>query len=102
MTRVAAPPARGAPAALRALPDAPPPVHGARPPRPARVSRPRLVRRLLAAPGGAVAVLVAPVGYGKTTLLAEWAERDPRPFAWLTLDDDDDDNVARALDALDE
>jgi LuxR family maltose regulon positive regulatory protein len=59
------------------------------------------VRRLLGAPGAAVAVLVAPAGYGKTTLLAEWAERDPRPFAWLTLDDGDAD-VARLSDALGE
>jgi LuxR family maltose regulon positive regulatory protein len=53
------------------------------------------------APGAAVAVLVAPAGYGKTTLLSEWAERDPRPFAWLTLDDGDSD-VARLCDALGE
>ena len=26
-----------------------------------------------------------PAGFGKTTLLAQWAERDPRPCAWLTL-----------------
>jgi len=30
-----------------------------------------------------LALLVAPAGYGKTTLLAEWAEDDPRPFAWI-------------------
>jgi LuxR family transcriptional regulator, maltose regulon positive regulatory protein len=37
------------------------------------------------------ASVVAPAGYGKTTLLAEWAEADPRPFAWSALDDGDDD-----------
>ena len=31
------------------------------------------------------AVLVAPAGFGKTTLLCEWSARDPRPFAWVTL-----------------
>lgn len=32
-------------------------------------------------------MIVAPPGYGKSTLLYEWEERDPRPFAWLALDD---------------
>src|SRR6185503_11097420 len=36
------------------------------------VPRPRLVRRLLAAPNVPLALLVAPAGYGKTTLLAQW------------------------------
>lgn len=31
-------------------------------------------------------VLVAPAGYGKTTLLRAWSALDPRPSAWLTLD----------------
>jgi LuxR family maltose regulon positive regulatory protein len=37
--------------------------------------------------------VVAPAGYGKTTLLADWAEADPRPFAWVALDRRDDDPV---------
>jgi LuxR family transcriptional regulator, maltose regulon positive regulatory protein len=37
------------------------------------------------------ATVVAPAGYGKTTLLARWAEEDPRPFAWVALDARDDD-----------
>jgi LuxR family maltose regulon positive regulatory protein len=37
------------------------------------------------------ATVVAPAGYGKTTLLAKWAEEDPRPFAWVALDGRDDD-----------
>jgi LuxR family maltose regulon positive regulatory protein len=32
------------------------------------------------------ATVIAPAGYGKTTLLARWAESDPRPFAWVALD----------------
>jgi LuxR family maltose regulon positive regulatory protein len=39
------------------------------------------------------ATVVAPAGYGKTTLLAKWAEADPRPFAWVALDGSDDDAV---------
>ena len=39
------------------------------------------------------ASVIAPAGYGKTTLLALWAETDPRPFAWVALDGRDDDAV---------
>src|SRR5512132_3405570 len=39
------------------------------------------------------ATVIAPAGYGKTTLLAGWAETDPRPFAWVALDGLDDDDV---------
>jgi LuxR family maltose regulon positive regulatory protein len=35
--------------------------------------------------------VVAPAGYGKTTLLSRWAEDDARPFAWVALDGRDDD-----------
>jgi LuxR family transcriptional regulator, maltose regulon positive regulatory protein len=37
------------------------------------------------------ATVVAPAGYGKTTLLAKWAAADPRRFAWVALDGRDDD-----------
>jgi LuxR family maltose regulon positive regulatory protein len=37
--------------------------------------------------------IVGAAGYGKTTLLSQWAERDGRPFAWLSLDEGDDDPV---------
>ena len=53
------------------------------------VSRTALVNRLRASDGGRQA-LVAPAGYGKTTALAQWAERDERPFAWVSCDADDD------------
>ena len=41
--------------------------------------------------GPRVVAVIAPPGYGKTTLLAQWAAREPRPVAWLTLDDLDND-----------
>ncbi|MDP9228055.1 MAG: AAA family ATPase, partial [Actinomycetota bacterium] len=34
-----------------------------------------------------VVLLNAPSGYGKTALLAQWAEHDPRPFAFVILGD---------------
>jgi LuxR family maltose regulon positive regulatory protein len=57
----------------------------------ANLRRPRLIERL-AGPGALpLAVLVAPAGFGKTRLLREWANRDPRPFAWVTLQARHDD-----------
>ena len=54
------------------------------------VSRPALVERLLAASDARVVSVKAPAGYGKTTLLAEWAAEDPRPFAWVSVSHLDD------------
>ena len=59
-------------------------------PPPWAVSRTPLVNRLRAASAPLV-TLIAPAGYGKTTLAAQWAERDRRPFAWLSVDEGDDD-----------
>jgi LuxR family maltose regulon positive regulatory protein len=50
------------------------------------VPRTALVNRLRAVRGCALVTLVAPPGYGKTTLLSQWAERDPRRFAWIADD----------------
>ena len=38
-----------------------------------------------------ITVVAAPPGYGKTTLLAEWSQRHPSRFAWLSLDRHDND-----------
>jgi LuxR family maltose regulon positive regulatory protein len=61
----------------------------------AHVSRPALVARLGTAPPGRLAVVSAPAGWGKTTLLADWyaSETRRRPVAWLSLDPGDDDPV---------
>ena len=63
------------------------------------VPRERLLERLLEAREVAVAFLLAPAGYGKTTVLSQWAERDERPFAWVNLDADDNDprNLVTAI-----
>jgi len=57
------------------------------------VPRARLTTKLVAATDVPLVVISAPVGFGKTTLLAEWAELDTRPFAWLSLDRHDNDPV---------
>lgn len=60
--------------------------HG-RKPRGGYVGRPALVHTLAEAHGAALALVVAPPGYGKSALLANWAEYDERPFVWLAPGD---------------
>ena len=59
--------------------------------RPGTIERPHLVRLLSAEPGPPVIMIIAPPGYGKTTLLVQWARRASRDLAWLTIDDFDND-----------
>jgi LuxR family maltose regulon positive regulatory protein len=69
------------------------------------VPRTQVVAGLLASHAPIVA-LVAPPGYGKTTLLAQWSEQNERPSAWVSLDHLDNDPavllsyVAAALDRV--
>lgn len=56
------------------------------------VERPRLLDRLEQSTASLV-LLNAPSGYGKSVLLAQWAARDPRPFASITLGDAHNDPV---------
>ena len=60
--------------------------------RPGTVAKADLIARLCAA-SDPFATIVAPAGYGKTTLLARWAEADPRRFAWVALDGRNDDDA---------
>jgi LuxR family maltose regulon positive regulatory protein len=60
-------------------------------PRAGIIERARLIRLLTAEPAASIVSIVAPPGYGKTLLLADWAARERRPVAWLTLDDHDND-----------
>lgn len=55
------------------------------------VFRPRLAEQLDAATG--LVFVIAPAGYGKTTLLSTWLETCDLPSAWLSLDAHDDDLV---------
>jgi LuxR family maltose regulon positive regulatory protein len=60
--------------------------------RPGHVARPALMGRLAEGIESSRLVLVSsPAGFGKTTLLAEWAWTGERPVAWLSLDDGDND-----------
>ena len=71
--------------------------------RPGIVSRAALVDRLLASHHVPVVCVVAPAGYGKTTLLSQWAEQRGRA-AWVSLDERDNDPeilLACAAAALD-
>ena len=66
---------------------------------------PRTALARLARTTEPVVCLVAPPGYGKTTLLAQWAERKSR-VAWVTVDRSDNDPmvllsyIAAALDRV--
>jgi predicted PurR-regulated permease PerM len=60
--------------------------------RPGTVAKADVIARLCTS-ASPFATVVAPAGYGKTTLLAWWAQADPRPFAWVALDGRDDDAV---------
>jgi LuxR family maltose regulon positive regulatory protein len=59
------------------------------------VRRAALLEALSAARGRKLTLLSAPAGWGKTTLLAQWAlgAGDGRPFGWLSLDASDNDPV---------
>jgi len=60
------------------------------PHRPGLVSRAALLERLRSSGAQAVGV-TAPAGYGKSTLLREWASTERRRVAWISLDRLDDD-----------
>jgi LuxR family transcriptional regulator, maltose regulon positive regulatory protein len=56
------------------------------------VARPALVERLATKPDLRLTLVAAPAGWGKTTLLAAWAQAEsPHRFAWLSLDGWDND-----------
>ncbi len=78
-----------------------------RPPiRPGTVRRSSLIDRLAGDGPRPIVSVVAPAGYGKTTLLSQWAERNGQAFAWVSVDEADNDAkvllryVAAALDTV--
>ena len=76
------------------------------PARPGIVARTVLVDRLLASDAVPVVCVVGPAGYGKTTLLAQWAQRTARRVGWVSVDQHDNDPavllsyLAAALDRV--
>jgi len=79
-----------------------------RPPQAQRgtIRRSSLIEKLTQEDSRPVVSVVAPAGYGKTTLLSQWAEHSGRAIAWVSVDVKDNDPkvllgyVARALDAV--
>ena len=73
---------------------------------PGAVLRLPLTERLARGEPRPIVSVVAPPGYGKTTLLAQWAERNGQAFAWVSVDEGDNDPkvlltyIAEALDAV--
>ena len=74
--------------------------------RPGTVRRLLLLERLARDESRPIVSVVAPAGYGKTTLLSQWAERSGQAFAWVSVEEPDNDPknlltyVAEALDAV--
>jgi len=74
------------------------------------VLRNTLIERLAGARSTRVVTIVAPAGYGKTTLLSQWCAHEAhahearrhapegRPTAWLSLDEHDDDPATLCAD----
>src|SRR5215471_1135024 len=63
----------------------PPPV------RSGTVRRSSLIERLGRDDSRPIVSVVTPAGYGKTTLLSQWAESSGQAFAWVSVDDGDND-----------
>ncbi len=59
------------------------------------LQRARLVQRIEdgAREGRTLALISAPAGFGKTTLITAWLQHANRACAWLSLDDGDNDPI---------
>src|SRR5271169_11429 len=74
--------------------------------RPGTVHRSSLIGRLAWGNPRPVVAVVAPAGFGKTTLLSQWAGHGGKPFAWVSVEEPDNDPkvlltyIAEALDAV--
>lgn len=70
------------------------------------VRRSSLIRGLARGDSRLIVSVVAPAGYGKTTLLSQWAGLNSQSFAWVSVDEADNDPkvllsyIAEALDAV--
>jgi LuxR family maltose regulon positive regulatory protein len=70
------------------------------------VRRSSLIERLVREDSRPIVSVFAPAGYGKTTLLSQWAARAGQAFAWVSVDEQDNDPkvlltyIAEALGAI--
>lgn len=55
------------------------------------ISRPHLLQQLNCALTTPITLVIAPAGFGKSTLLASWLPTVSLPYAWLSLDEEDND-----------
>jgi LuxR family maltose regulon positive regulatory protein len=62
-------------------------------PRPGFLSRQRLLERLAEGAARELTLVCAPAGFGKSSLLGDWARRGQPAVAWLSLDAGDNDPV---------
>jgi LuxR family maltose regulon positive regulatory protein len=60
-------------------------------PRPNLVRRPHIIEKLKEGLARKLILVSAPAGYGKSTLLSEWAETEGHQVAWLSIDEGDND-----------
>lgn len=58
-----------------------------------RVPRPRLMEQINGGLEKALILISAPAGYGKTTLVSSWLRETDVSYAWLSLDEGDNDPV---------
>lgn len=60
---------------------------------PQSISRARLLEKLNEGLqwGSKLSLISAPAGFGKTTVVVDWLHQLERPFAWLSLDENDND-----------
>ncbi len=65
--------------------------------RPNVVFRSRLLERLNEGLHHKLTLISAPAGFGKTTLVSEWLAGGARPAAWLSLDEEGENDPARFL-----
>jgi LuxR family maltose regulon positive regulatory protein len=79
---------------------------GRPPTRPGTIRRLSLIERLVQADTAPIVSVVAPSGFGKTTLLSQWSEHDRQAFAWVPLEEPDNDpkvmlsHIVQVLDAV--
>lgn len=73
---------------------------GRPPSRDGLIARPRLLKTLQAGRDLPLLLIVAPAGYGKTSLLADWTRQDERHSVWIGLEEWHSDPMALVVDLL--